>query len=41
VSAVLPLWRVAAATGVGILAMCIFLWWRIPEIAAAMHEPDE
>jgi hypothetical protein len=41
VSAVLPLWRVAAATGVGILAMCLYLWWRIPEIAAAMHEPDE
>jgi uncharacterized membrane protein len=41
VSAALPLWRVAAATGVGMLAMCMFLWWRTPGIAAGMHEPDE
>jgi hypothetical protein len=41
VSAALPLWRVAAATGVGMLAMGMFLWWRTPDIAAGMHEPDE
>jgi hypothetical protein len=36
----LSLGSVIAATALGMLAMCAFLWQRTPGIAAAMHEPD-
>jgi hypothetical protein len=41
VAAQLPLWLVNVVTGLGMLGMCAYLWWRNPGIAAVMHEPDE
>lgn len=41
VQATLSPWLVSAGTTTGIVAMCAYLWWRNPSIAAAAHEPDE